>query len=135
LNQYEEILNLVENSLTQIEAIESLENAITELTGSGYYADSVDSRSSNKEIPFADGGTISGSTAGYSIPEATFHGTEHIIPGSQMKEVANLLSEVKDVLVSIRDTDGNINKLTIKTNRILDRVTQGGTTIRTTEIA
>jgi len=39
------------------------------------------------------------------------------------------------VLLSIRDTDGNINKLTIKTHRILDRVTQGGTEIRTTEIA
>jgi hypothetical protein len=52
-----------------------------------------------------------------------------------MQGVKEVLTEVRDLLVSIRDTDGNINKLTIKTNRILDRVTQGGTEIRTKEVA
>jgi hypothetical protein len=65
----------------------------------------------------------------------TFHGTEHITPDSQMQGVKEVLTEVRDLLISIRDTDGNINKLTIKTNRILDRVTQGGNEIRTKEIA
>jgi hypothetical protein len=83
---------------------------------------------------FASGGTVTGPDSGYFMP-TTFHGTEHITPDSQMQGVKEVLTEVRDLLVSIRDTDGNINKLTIKTNRILDRVTQGGTEIRTKEVA
>jgi hypothetical protein len=83
---------------------------------------------------FATGGTVSGPETGYFLP-TTFHGTEHITPDSQMQGVKEVLTEVRDLLVSIRDTDGNINKLTIKTNRILDRVTQGGNEIRIKEIA
>jgi hypothetical protein len=83
---------------------------------------------------FAGGGTVTGPDSGYFMP-TTFHGTEHITPDSQMQGVKEVLTEVRDLLISIRDTDGNINKLTIKTNRILDRVTQGGNEIRTKEIA
>jgi predicted nucleic acid-binding Zn-ribbon protein len=86
------------------------------------------------DYSFADGGTVTGPESGYFMP-TTFHGTEHITPDSQMQGVKEVLTEVRDLLVSIRDTDGNINKLTIKTNRILDRVTQGGTEIRTKEVA
>ena len=52
-----------------------------------------------------------------------------------MTEVKEVLGEVKDILISIRDTGGNVNKLTIQTNRLLDRVTQGGTEMRVREIA
>jgi len=205
LSQYDEILNLVENSITQIGAIRAVEEAIKNLKlassgggggGGGGYIQPMDEvqklyasigrtgfgedvsqidpagyaywKSSghegaelekafydavrrhveahpndaytqylreNASVKFAEGGTISGPTSGYTMPDATFHGVEHIINDNQMSEVAGLLREVKEVLLSIRDTDGNINKLTIKTHRILDRVTQGGTEIRTTEIA
>ena len=88
----------------------------------------------SKTAIFADGGTVSGPDSGYFMP-TIFHGIEHITPDSQMTEVKEVLGEVKDILISIRDTGGNVNKLTIQTNRLLDRVTQGGTEIRVKEIA
>jgi hypothetical protein len=87
-----------------------------------------------KTAKFADGGTVSGPDSGYFMP-TTFHGIEHITPDSEMTEVKEVLGEVKDILISIRDTGGNVNKLTIQTNRLLDRVTQGGTEMRVKEIA
>jgi hypothetical protein len=42
---------------------------------------------------FADGGTIYGPTSGYTVP-ATFHGTEHITPDSQMQDVKQLLQQL-----------------------------------------
>ena len=83
---------------------------------------------------FKTGGTVTGPDSGYFMP-TTFHGTEHITPDSEMTEVKEVLGEVKDILISIRDTGGNVNKLTIQTNRLLDRVTQGGTEMRVKEIA
>ena len=83
---------------------------------------------------FKTGGTVTGPDSGYFMP-TTFHGIEHITPDSEMTEVKEVLGEVKDILISIRDTGGNVNKLTIQTNRLLDRVTQGGTEMRVKEIA
>jgi len=40
------------------------------------------------------GGIISGPETGYSLPNVTFHGTEHITPDSEMKEVKQLLGEL-----------------------------------------
>lgn len=86
------------------------------------------------EYGFSNGGTVTGPDSGYFLP-TTFHGTEHITPDSEMTDVKEVLGEVKDILISIRDTGGNVNKLTIQTNRLLDRVTQGGTEMRVREIA
>jgi hypothetical protein len=82
------------------------------------------------QASFAGGGTISGPSSGYTLP-VTFHGTEHITTDNQMAEVAGLLSDVRAVLVQIRDTAGNINLTTIKSHRIVDRVTGGEDSLQT----
>lgn len=72
---------------------------------------------------FAGGGTISGPAGGYTIP-TTFHGTEHITPDSQMSEVKEVLSDVRGVLIQIRDVGGAQNLATSRLYKIIDRVTQ-----------
>jgi hypothetical protein len=86
------------------------------------------------QYSFDGGGTVSGPASGYTIP-TTFHGIEHIVTDSNMGEVVNVLTEVKGLLTEIRNTDGNINLKTIRIERMLDRVIQGGTEVRTTEVA
>lgn len=83
---------------------------------------------------FAGGGTITGPSGGYTV-STTFHGTEHITPDSQMAEVKDVLSEVKGVLIQIRDTAGDQNLTGKKLFRAIDRVTQGQDTIRTQAVA
>ena len=70
------------------------------------------------------GGTVTGPDSGYSVP-VTFHGTEHIVPAGQMKEVKQELSDIKEVLVCIMNTNGDQNKTSKKLYRILDRASQG----------
>ena len=74
--------------------------------------------------PMQQGGVISGPDSGYQAP-ITFHGTEHIVSGSQMGDVKKILGEVKEVLIQVRDTNGDQNKTSKKLYRIIDRVSQG----------
>ena len=118
--QYDALMGLVDITTSQADAAALLKSAFSALSGSS--------------LSFAGGGTVSGSESGYTTP-VTFHGTEHIVTDDKMGTVAELLSDVKDLLVSIRDTGGDINKTSIKTYRVLERVTQGSNEIRTREIS
>ena len=77
------------------------------------------------DMGLASGGMISGPESGYNLPAVTFHGTEHVIPGNQMKGVTDALHEVKELLVQVRDTNGDQNKTNKKLYRIIDKVSQG----------
>ncbi len=87
---------------------------------------------------FANGGIASGPTSGYPV---TLHGTEAIIPingGASIPVTVNN-SALEREIKSLRDDLQAANLEIIKTNKkmlkILDRVTQGKTTVRTTEVA
>lgn len=76
----------------------------------------------------ADDPLIADVVTGYSPAPVTTNSQD-------MKDVAAVLSEVKGVLIQIRDTNGDINLNGKKLQRILDRVTQGETTIRIKAVA
>jgi hypothetical protein len=84
----------------------------------GYTGDPEDLR---QKWGFATGGTISGPESGYHLPLNTeFHGVEHITPDSQMADVKKELSDIKDVLRMMLNTNGEQNKYAKRMWQILD---------------
>jgi len=86
---------------------------------------------------YADGGISSGSTSGYP---AMLHGTEAIIPlnsGAIPLVIKNdqTANEIRELKEDLRAANIEIIKTNKKIFKILDRVNQGGTTIRTTAVA
>jgi hypothetical protein len=89
---------------------------------------------------YAEGGIATGPKSGYS---ALLHGTEAIIPmgGGDIPLVIkndyskDLLSEIKALRSEIKQIGTNNAMKVKKIEKTLQKVTQGLTTIRTTEIA
>ena len=84
-----------------------------------------------EDIPgFADGGTITGPSSGYTIP-TTFHGTEHITPDSEMTGVKKELAGIKKILLSILNVDADNGDFLYDIVKLYKRNMKGGTNFRT----
>jgi DNA repair exonuclease SbcCD ATPase subunit len=130
--------NITNATLGVQTALGNYQSALVSAISSGY--ENLDSKYSNEldalrermqEEPdntettgFASGGTVSGPNSGYSMP-VTFHGTEHITPDSQMKDVKVQLQEIKQVLSMMLNTSGDQKKYAKKMWQILDGSSRG----------
>ena len=108
------------------------ESALAAIEAAGYSLESHYEAWGKDEVDgdysFAGGGTVSGSSAGYTIP-TTFHGTEHITPDSQMIGVKEELSEIRELLFSMLNVDGDNKELLQDIKDVYTRVNQTRTAL------